>query len=83
MSDEPHVSPQTDVSEDLLPYVIELWTEDGRDVAFILARVRSASLANAVFSASRADFLDRRITLRRGARIIVDSQPLDRLVQST
>lgn len=83
MSDKSHASSQTDISEDLLPFVVELWTEDGRDVESVLARVQSGSLSNAVFNASRTDFPDRRITLRRGQKVIADSMPTDRIARQS
>jgi hypothetical protein len=58
---------------DLLPFVVELWSEDKGRVETILARVHSASLAYAVFSASRADFPTRFLTLRQGGKFIRDT----------
>lgn len=78
---EPPVSAPTNINEPLLPFVVELWTQDGKDVETVLARVQSASLSNAVFNASRTDFPDRRITLRRGVRVILDSALTDGIAQ--
>jgi hypothetical protein len=57
-----------------LPYRIELWEEaDGAAVERVLARAFNAQLARAIFRAARSEHPDRRVTLRRGARIIADS----------
>ena len=73
MSDEPQTKAPSDINEELLPFVVELWTEDRSDVESVLARVQSASLGQAVFSASRADFPNRLLTLRRGSKVIADT----------
>ena len=73
MSDEPLANPSTDVNDDdLLPFVVELWTEDRSEVELVLARVQTASLGQAVFTASCGDLPTRRLTLRRGARVLMD-----------
>lgn len=57
-----------------LPYSIELWgLASGDVVERVLARAASAPLARAIFKAAQTEHPDRRITLRRGARIIADS----------
>jgi hypothetical protein len=57
-----------------LPYCIELWRVDGpEDVESVLARALSAELARAIFKAAQVEHPGRRITLRRGDRIISDS----------
>ena len=57
-----------------LPYRIELWnTGKGETLERVLARALSAPLARAIFSAAQSEYPDRRITLRRGARVIADS----------
>lgn len=57
-----------------LPYSIELWNDGGGDkVERILARAVSAQLARAIFKAAVDDHPNRRITLRRGHRIIADT----------
>ena len=73
MSEQQQVKSSTDMNEDLLPFVVELWTEDRSEVQSVLARVQSASLGHAVFAASRADFPGRHLTLRHGPRILVDT----------
>ena len=73
MSDKPQTQASPDIDEGLLPFVVELWTEDESEVESVLARVQSASLGQAVLNASRADFPVRFLTLRRGAKIVADT----------
>jgi hypothetical protein len=57
-----------------LSYIIELWQADGAaKVERILARAANAALARAIFKAAQGEHPERRITLRRGNRIIADS----------
>jgi hypothetical protein len=57
-----------------LPYRVELWDAQNHDaVERVLACAANASLAHAVFKAAQNEHPERRITLRRGARIIADS----------
>jgi hypothetical protein len=56
-----------------LPYKIELWDERGAAVQRVLARVSSSVLARAAFDAAVSEHANRRITLRRGARLIAES----------
>lgn len=57
-----------------LPYRIELWRDGtGEAVERVLARAVSAQLARAIFKAAQSEHPERRITLRKGNRIIVDS----------
>jgi hypothetical protein len=56
-----------------LPYRIELWGTDEREIERVLARAFNAALARAIFKAARSEHPDRRITLRRGARVVADS----------
>lgn len=59
---------------DDLAYRIELWDEaGGGTVERVLARAFSAGLARAMFTAARGEYPDRRITLRRGEKIITDT----------
>jgi hypothetical protein len=60
---------------DNLPYRIELWAADGAgSVERVLAQAASAPLARAMFNAALTEHPERRITLRRGQRVIADSQ---------
>jgi hypothetical protein len=57
-----------------LPYRIELWDAERLDtIERVLARAASVTLARAIFKAALAEHPGRRITLRRGARVIADS----------
>ena len=57
-----------------LPYRIELWDAvDHAAVERVIARAFNATLARAIFRAARGEHPDRRITLRRGRRVIADS----------
>jgi hypothetical protein len=61
-------------SIDNLPYRIELWDAvDGVLVERVLARAFTAPLARVIFRAARNEHPNRRITLRRGTRLIADS----------
>jgi hypothetical protein len=59
--------------QERLPYCIELWASAEREIERVLARAINAPLARAIFTAARSEHPDRRITLRRGSRIIADS----------
>jgi hypothetical protein len=53
---------------------VELWHDGGGDaVERVIARAVSAQLARAIFKAAQGEHPERRITLRRGSRIIADS----------
>src|SRR5438093_1262888 len=57
-----------------LPYRIELWDGTKRDrIERVLARAFNAPLARAIFKAAQSEHPERRITLRRGGKIIADS----------
>jgi len=57
-----------------LPYSVELWYEDERElVERVLARASSAALARAIFKAAQGEHPKRRVTLRRGTRLIADT----------
>jgi hypothetical protein len=57
-----------------LPYCVELWDAiNHASVERVLARAVNAGLARAIYRAARNEHPDRRITLRRGSRIIEDS----------
>jgi hypothetical protein len=63
-------------SGETLPYRIELWdAATGETMERVLARALSVTLARAIFQAAQTEHPDRRITLRRGSRLIADSHP--------
>lgn len=60
--------------EEELPFRVELWHDGGADaVERVLARAANAQLARAIFKAAQGEHPERRITLRRDARILADS----------
>ena len=59
-------------SQETLPYRIELSGADGGEKR-VLARAVNAQLARAIFRAAAGEHPEARITLRRGTRIIADS----------
>ena len=56
--------------EEDLPYRIELWETRNRKVERVLARAARSALARAIFKAAQEEYPHRRITLRRGSRLI-------------
>jgi hypothetical protein len=62
----------TDADE--LPYCVELWQADVDKVERVLARALSVQLARAIYTAALTEFPQRRITLRRGSEVILDSK---------
>ncbi|HZP79437.1 MAG TPA: hypothetical protein VFB45_25105 [Pseudolabrys sp.] len=57
-----------------LPFCVELWDAAQKDtVERVLARAYSAQLAHAIFKAATGEHPDRRITLRRGEKMIADT----------
>ncbi len=60
--------------EDELPFLVELWDEEGERVLRVIARAMSRRLAQAIFSSAQSEFPGRRITLRRGDERLMDSQ---------
>ena len=66
--------PGSAVADEKLQYRIELWdAADPDSIERVLARAFSAALARAIFKAARVEHPDRRITLRRGKRLVADS----------
>jgi hypothetical protein len=60
---------------DALPYQVELWRAPENDaVELVLARALNAYLALAIYEAGIIEYPGRRVTLRRGRRIIADSR---------
>ena len=59
---------------DDLPYAVELWQAESADaVERILARATSAQLAQSIFAAVQQEHPGRRITVRKGASIVMDT----------
>jgi hypothetical protein len=61
-------------SEEELPFLVELWNEQGDRVLRVIARAMSRRLAQAIFASAQSEFPERRITLRRGNERLMDSQ---------
>jgi len=53
-----------------LPYTVELWNLPRTAPERIIGRAASAILARAIFTAAQSEHLGRRIVLRRGSRLI-------------
>lgn len=68
----PRTSPRSRPHE-TLPYRIELW-DAAAEERRILARAINAQLARAIFRAASEEHPEARITLRRGQRIVADSE---------
>jgi hypothetical protein len=67
-------SDRAPAAKEELPFRVELWRDGGGEgVERVLARAVSAQLARAIFKAAEGEHPERRITLRRGNRIIADS----------
>ncbi len=56
-----------------LPYRIEVWNSANDAVERVLARATNAQLARAIFNAAQNENPGRRLTVRRGSKIILDS----------
>ena len=56
-----------------LPYAIELWNLTRTAPERIIARAASATLARAIFSAANAEHLGRKLVLKRGAQVLMES----------
>jgi hypothetical protein len=57
-----------------LPYRVELWRDGGGEgIERVLARAVNVQLARAIFNAAQGEHPERRITVRKGTRIIADS----------
>ena len=70
---------KADSGPEQLPYRVELWHDGiGDTVERVLARTLNAQLARAIFKAATGEHPHRRITLRRGTRVIADSASEDR-----
>lgn len=57
-----------------LAYAVELWNLPRTAPERVIARAASASLARAIFQAACAEHFGRRLVLRRGAQILLESE---------
>jgi len=72
----PSASPETDTrgaSANPLPYAIELWNRQRTAPERIIARAANAALARAIFQAAKVEHPDRRILLRRGCQVVIET----------
>jgi hypothetical protein len=60
-------------AEEPLPYVIVLWDLTRQAPERVLGRAVSALLANAVFGAAQAEYVGRKIQLKRGDKVLSES----------
>lgn len=65
--------PSDEGEHENLPYRVELWDTRNRKVERVLARAARAALARAIFAAAQQEYPERRITLQRGSRLIVET----------
>jgi hypothetical protein len=75
LEDEPNVVPlePAPVVVGDLPYTVELWDLPRRGPERVIGRAASMILARAIFTAAQSEHLDRRLVLRRGSRIVLES----------
>jgi hypothetical protein len=59
-------------SAGLLPFSVELWTEDGKPQ--VLARAESITLARAIFKAARNEHPRSRLTLSKADMVLADTR---------
>jgi hypothetical protein len=75
LEDEPNVvplDPAQAVGGDL-PYMVELWDLPRRGPERVIGRAASMILARAIFTAAQSEHLGRRLVLRRGSQILLES----------
>jgi hypothetical protein len=56
-----------------LPYTIELWDLTRTAPERVIGRAASVVLARAIFAAARTEHLGRRLVLRRGGKVVQES----------
>ncbi|HEX2559976.1 hypothetical protein [Phenylobacterium sp.] len=57
-----------------LPYAIELWNLPRTAPERIVGRAASAVLARAIFQAAMSEHLGRKLILRRGSRVVAETE---------
>jgi hypothetical protein len=57
-----------------LPYAVELWNLTRTGPERVIARAASVSLARAIFAAACTEHLGRRLVLRRGQQVLMQSE---------
>jgi hypothetical protein len=63
---------QAERNEDL-PFAVELWDSQNVGVERVIARASSRQLASAIFGSAQKEYPDRRLTVRRGSEMVLDS----------
>ncbi|MFC3078593.1 hypothetical protein ACFODL_10895 [Phenylobacterium terrae] len=56
-----------------LPYAVELWNLPRTAPERVVGRAASAVVARAIFLAAQSEHLGRKLVLRRGARVLAES----------
>ena len=56
-----------------LPYAVELWKFESREIERIVARALNAGVARAIFKAAQDEYPGRRLTLSCGAELLADT----------
>lgn len=57
-----------------LPYAVELWNLTRTQPERIIARAANATLARAIFAAACTEHFGRRLVLRRGGQVLMQSE---------
>ena len=63
---------EADGSQDL-PFAVELWDEPNAAIERVIARASNQQLARAIFDSARKEYPERRVTVRRGSEMLLDS----------
>ncbi len=61
------------VPTEQLPYAVELWNLTRTAPERVIARAASATLARAIFAAASTEHLGRKLVLRRGSQVLLES----------
>ena len=61
------------VPTERLPYAVELWNLSRTAPERVIARAASATLARAIFTAAATEHLGRKLLLKRGAQVLLES----------
>lgn len=57
-----------------LPYAVELWDLPRRRPERVIGRAASVVLARAIFAAAEVEHIGRRIVLRRGTKVLAETE---------
>jgi hypothetical protein len=56
-----------------LPFAVELWDELNAAIERVIARASNQQLARAIFDSARKEYPERRVTVRRGSEMLLDT----------